>query len=234
VTDAYGRLFERASLVTANSEGTLALAHRFGRSDAVLVPNGVDLDRFDSRGIEATESRHCVIGYGGKIGERIDVELVNEVARVMPDVEFEFAGPVLERHIGKALRAIPNVKLLGDVHYEDYPRLVRSWGVTWVPHRVGAGEVGGDAIKIYEYLAAGRPVASTRIIGHTRFDSRVALIERTTAAATLRGLLLNRREHNPALHLGDPSTFWRTKASDIASRIGLPFRSPSPTVPSRD
>ena len=45
---AYSEVLDRASRVTANSEATLRLANRFGRDDAVLVPNGVDPERFDN------------------------------------------------------------------------------------------------------------------------------------------------------------------------------------------
>ncbi len=40
VEQSYRRMFNAAATVTANSEGTLALAHRFGRSDTRLLTNG--------------------------------------------------------------------------------------------------------------------------------------------------------------------------------------------------
>jgi glycosyltransferase involved in cell wall biosynthesis len=162
IESAYQHAFERAGSVTANSEGTLALAHRFGRRDAVLLPNGVDPERFPQT---STASGAPTIGYFGKIGRRLDDALIRDVARALPEFRFVFAGPVLERATRTALNGLPNVQFLGDIPYSRAAETLASFDVGWVPHGVERGQVGGDAIKIYEYRAAGLPVVTTPIIG---------------------------------------------------------------------
>lgn len=162
VESAYRRAFELAASVSANSEGTMALAHRFGRTDARLVPNGVDPERF---GAVSTATGPPTIGYFGKIGRRVDDALVRSVATALPEFRFVFAGPVLERSTRSALSGLPNVEFLGDVPYARAADTLASFDVGWVPHGVEKGQVGGDAIKIYEYRAAGLPVVTTPIIG---------------------------------------------------------------------
>lgn len=167
VEAAYRRAFSESEVVFANSEGTLALAHRFGRSDAILMTNGVDPDRF------VTESRAqgpLTIGYVGKIGRRLDAALIANVCRALPEVRFVFAGSFLDPKDGfrRLLTSLDNVEVLGDVHYEDVPELMATFDLGWVPHAVGEGEVGGDAIKTYEYRATGLQVLTTPIIGAGR------------------------------------------------------------------
>lgn len=162
IEHGYRNIFERAELVTANAEGTLELARRFGRSDAVLLTNGVDPDRFEH---SSTASGRITVGYVGKIGKRVNLKLVEECARSLPDVDFVFAGPILDKNYRPALEALENVKLLGDVHYDDVPRLLKTFDIGWVPHNVGEFEVGGDVIKTYEYRAAHLPVLSTPVTG---------------------------------------------------------------------
>lgn len=162
VERAYGRLFERADTVTANSEGTVELAERFGRSDVVLVPNGCDPERFSE---ESVASGRLTVGYVGKIGNRLDLELIAAVSSLLPEVSFVFAGPILDSAYRSPLEKLPNVQLLGDVHYDDVPALLQSFDVGWVPHRVGEFEVGGDVLKTYEYRAAGLVVLSTPVAG---------------------------------------------------------------------
>lgn len=162
VERAYARLLGAADSVTANSEGTVALARRFGRSDAVLLPNGCDPDRFDPTSLA---SGRTVVGYLGKIGARLDERLIEATARACPEFDFWLAGPVLEKDFGSSLRDVPNVRMLGDVPYRDVPALLQRFDVGWVPHGVEVGQVGGDAIKIYEYRAAALPVLTTPIIG---------------------------------------------------------------------
>jgi glycosyltransferase involved in cell wall biosynthesis len=162
VEDAYASCFAKATHVTANAEGTLALAHRFGRHDATLVTNGCDPDRFSTRSAAVGP---ITVGYVGKIGRRVDLELIVATAAALPDVNFVMAGPILDREYKEPLERADNIRLLGDVHYADVPRLLETFDVGWVPHRVGAGEVGGDVIKTYEYRAAHLPVLTTPIAG---------------------------------------------------------------------
>ncbi|WP_426323954.1 glycosyltransferase [Microbacterium sp. E-13] len=162
VIRAYEVLFAHAAVVTANAEGTVELARRFGREDVVFLPNGCDPERFDPT---STASGPLTVGYVGKIGKRLDLDLIVDAARRLPDVDFVFAGPVLDAEYKKPMDAAPNIRMLGDVFYEDVPGLLRSFDIGWVPHRVGQGEVGGDVIKTYEYRAAGLPVLTTPVAG---------------------------------------------------------------------
>jgi glycosyltransferase involved in cell wall biosynthesis len=184
VEEGYRLMFQLADHVTANSEGTLQLAHRFGRTDAVLLANGCDPDRFMTQSEAAGPT---TIGYVGKIGQRVDLELIQEVCASIPSANFIFAGPVLDKHYLPALAAIPNVELLGDVHYDDMPKLLKRFDLGWVPHRVGKGEVGGDVIKTYEYRAAHLPVLTTPVIGAgSRALDSVYVVERGGHAAWIR------------------------------------------------
>ena len=162
VERAYEVAFDKATIVTANSEGTVELARRFGRDDVHLIANGVDPERFLKT---STASGRATVGYVGKIGRRVDLELVIDAARALPDVKFVFAGPILDAEYRGPLSDIENVTLLGDVQYNLVPSLLQTFDIGWVPHRVGDFEVGGDVIKTYEYRAAGLPVLSTPVMG---------------------------------------------------------------------
>ncbi|MCV7416423.1 glycosyltransferase [Mycolicibacterium litorale] len=162
VEDAYRCLFDRVHHVTANSEGTAELARRLGRPDVELMTNGVDPERFDPG---STATGPMTVGYVGKIGHRLDLDLVCTAARSLPSVKFVFAGPILDAGYRDPLEREPNITLLGDVHYEDVPSLLSTFDVGWVPHRVGEFEIGGDILKTYEYRAAGLPVLTTPVRG---------------------------------------------------------------------
>jgi glycosyltransferase involved in cell wall biosynthesis len=162
VEQAYSTLFALVDHVTANSEGTAELARRLGRTDVELITNGVDPNRFDST---SRATGPLTVGYVGKIGHRLDLDLVCATARALRDVRFIFAGPILDAGYKEPLDAEPNIELLGDVHYDDVPALLTTFDVGWVPHRVGEFEVGGDILKTYEYRAAGLPVLTTPVRG---------------------------------------------------------------------
>ncbi len=175
VEASYRRWLGAATLVTANSEATLALARSFGRDDATLVLNGCDPERFST---EHRPGREFTVGYGGKVSERLDVELIRECAARLPGVRFEFVGQILSRRVKGAVGGLPNVEFVGDVPYPEYPATFQRWDVAWVPHRVGVGETGGDLLKLYEYRAAGLPTVSTRVGGWERASAGVEVLDR--------------------------------------------------------
>jgi glycosyltransferase involved in cell wall biosynthesis len=186
VAAAYRSALARADVVTANAEGTVELARRYGRDDVVLITNGVDPERFSAK--SAAAGTRTVVGYAGKIGSRLDIALIENVATAYPEVSFVFAGPVMERCVGASLKRISNVALVGDVHYDEYADLLRHWDVAWVPHRVGEGEIGGDVIKTYEYRASGLPTISTPVMGAGRL-SGVRVVDAHEIVGALAALL---------------------------------------------
>ena len=220
VARAYEIMFTHASIVTANSEATLALAHRFGRDDAVLLRNGVDPERFS---LPPSAHRQVTVGYGGKLGFRIDVELVAAAAAAFPHARFEFVGPVLVKEQARALRRIPNVVLVGDVRYDLYPSVMRRWDVAWAPHRLREFEVGGDLIKLYEYRAAGLPTVSTRVIGWQRALDGVRAMPREDIVQGLADIIGGRRAGEiPREPIGlPPEMTWRSKAEYLLERLGV-------------
>jgi len=231
VERAYSAAFASACHVTANGEGTVALARRFGRDDVVLLPNGCDPERFDDT---SAASGPLTVGYVGKIGRRLDLDGIIDCIEAEPEVGFVFAGPVLDRGYRRPLASMPNVTLLGDVHYDDVPALLRSFDVGWVPHRVGSsggspgGEVGGDIIKTYEYRAAGLPVLTTPVDG---CDSRgldgVTVLPLDGHAARLGGWRRSgpRVARRPSVIPHDAT--WRPKAETI---LAAASGSPSPVA----
>lgn len=222
VCEAYRRLFARADAVTANALGTVELARRFGRDDVEFIPNGCDPDRFKN---DSLASGVTTVGYVGKIGKRLDLDLILQTSRQLPDFKFVFAGPILDREYRGPLEAQANIAVLGDVHYQDVPSLLQTFDIGWVPHRVGEGEVGGDVIKTYEYRAAGLPVVTTPVRGaRERAMEGVRVIERNNHAAVMREFLTGSDYRVARQSMVIPSeTTWRSKADRLLDLSGVGY-----------
>jgi glycosyltransferase involved in cell wall biosynthesis len=218
---AYRAAFKRATHVTANSEKTVELAERFGRTDVHLLPNGCDPERFSTASSATGPTR---VGYVGKIGKRVDLELVLATAAALPDVEFVFAGPILDSEYREPLSNARNITLLGDVHYSDVPKLLSTFDVGWVPHRVGGLEVGGDVIKTYEYRAAGLLVLTTPVLGSTsRGLDHVYSIAGEQHIGWLRDTVasgVDRRVGRAVSEFPHQNT-WKAKVEFVAQKLGL-------------
>ena len=149
----------RARLVFAWSEPIrerLAAVH----PNVVLAPTAVDVERFAEAGRVAPAARRAV--YVGSLGFRFDADLLTDVAELMPDWTFTLAGPLDGGRVGE-MEALGNIELPGLVPPERVPELVAGADVCLLPYgRTPYNEM-LFPIKLIEYLAAGRPVASTRI-----------------------------------------------------------------------
>ncbi|WP_285187474.1 glycosyltransferase [Rhodococcus sp. MEB041] len=212
---AYKVLFDSADHVTTNAEGTLSLAHRFGRTDAEMILNGVDSTRFTPT---HSASGPLTVGYVGKIGNRVDYALVVETARALPGVKFVVAGPILDSAYKDLSRKAANITLTGDVHYDDMPSLLETFDIGWVPHNVGQGEVGGDVIKTYEYRAAGLPVLTTPVAGAgARGLQHVKVLDRSEHAAYLQDLASNYNRIQRIPESINVDMEWKSKAEHILS-----------------
>jgi glycosyltransferase involved in cell wall biosynthesis len=105
-----------------------------------------------------------IVFVGAIIAAKIDIELVVELSRSRPEWTFAFVGPVGPgdpRTDVQALMQLPNVHMLGYRPYEQLPSVLRGADATIVPYLLDGEMRSVFPMKIYEYLAAGRPVVST-------------------------------------------------------------------------
>lgn len=162
---AYAMLLPAASAVFVSAPASRAVLSPWRPSIEVLG-NGVDPSFFAHASPRPPDlPGGPLVGYVGKLAERIDNELVRDVARSLRAVAFVFVGPILSQKAVRPMRGLPNVFLLGERAYRQIPAYVHAFDLTWIPHRVGEGETGGDPIKLYEYWAAGKQVVATPIDG---------------------------------------------------------------------
>ena len=143
-----------------------------------VLPNGVDVELFETAG-ESLDSRSIkgkggpIVGYVGTLAERVNVELLEQLAARCPDYRFVLVGPVVGRRLFRRLMRCPNVWLYGNVHYRNVPSILKAFDVCMLPLSVGRYENDGDYIKLYEYVAARRPVICTPVMGIERFAGAV-------------------------------------------------------------
>jgi glycosyltransferase involved in cell wall biosynthesis len=158
-------LVRRADLVLASSE-TLAEERRPWNPRTHFVSHGVDVPHF-AQALDASVAAppdaaalsRPVIGFFGLIAEWIDLELIREVACHRPDWTVLMIGKTTVDT--SALRALPNVRLLGQKPYAELPAYCRAFDVGIIPFRIDALTVRANPLKLREYLAAGLPVVSS-------------------------------------------------------------------------
>lgn len=173
ITASEDELLARADVVVTTSEA-LHKNKQAVRSDAVLVPHGVDYDRFAQawknpppKPGDLAEIPRPILGFFGMIHHWIDVDLIAEVARRRPHYSFVFLG---ERGIPTPeLDRLLNVYLLGRRPFETLPAYCTGFDAALMPFVRTRMTRNVNPIKMYEYLAAGLPVVSTSLPEAQRF-----------------------------------------------------------------
>jgi glycosyltransferase involved in cell wall biosynthesis len=168
---AYQTYVQVADHWTTNSQSNQAYFQSFsGIQNCHLIPNGVDPDRFQGDYESPSDLANIprpIVGFGAKVTHLLDHELINYLTQANPDVSFVMVGQILEKDVFRKLEKRLNFHYLGDKPYSIYPAYVRSFDLCIIPYVVGDREHGGDSIKFYEYLAAGKWVVTSGIEGIT-------------------------------------------------------------------
>lgn len=179
-------LLAGADLVLASAA---ALEHEARRhnTNVLRLPNACEFEHF--AGIPARDpGDRPVVGYYGAISDWFDSPLVAELAARHPEWHFLLVGSTFGAELGP-LRGRANVELVGEVPYPELPGWLERFDVCLIPFRRTPLTEATDPVKVYEMLAAGKPVVSVPLpevvaLGPlVRTGEGVAGIERELAAA---------------------------------------------------
>jgi UDP-galactopyranose mutase len=102
------------------------------------------------------------IGFFGVIDERMDILILDGIARARPNWSLILLGPVLKIDPATLPRH-PNLHYLGAKHYSELPAYLADWDVAILPFAKNPSTRFISPTKTPEYLAAGKPVVSTSI-----------------------------------------------------------------------
>jgi len=164
----HAETMSKADLVLASSD-LLLKTIRKNRPDAIAVPNAVTYEDFANppprRFIELDDLRRrskVIVGYYGALAEWIDWDLLLEVSAARRDWTFLLVGDVWMHLQGcQRLRREPNVHIWARQAYERLGRLLASFDVAIIPFRVNELTHAVSPIKLFEYMAGGKPVVAT-------------------------------------------------------------------------
>lgn len=157
-------MVQKANVVVTTSkilEREMKIGHP--EKPCVLIPNGCDIKHFSHTGkrslpTEFISHRGPIITYCGAWARWIDQGLVEKIARTYPEAMLAIIGVEFG---ASAKTSIPNIKYLGYKSYEELPPYLWASTVCIIPFLLEEITLATNPIKMYEYLAAGKPVVST-------------------------------------------------------------------------
>lgn len=139
------------------------LEKKFSRSEKVyFIANGVDFNHFQQRekiiNRDIADLTHPIIGYIGTIQDRFNIEIIKAIIAKMPKASIVLIGPIWYKKLRNELLKLSNVYLLGQKPYSQTPTYIQQFDVGIIPNHFDDFEKTTDPMKIYNYLACGKPV----------------------------------------------------------------------------
>jgi glycosyltransferase involved in cell wall biosynthesis len=175
------RLLGKVAAVVVTHENLLRSKSAPGRS-VHLVPNGAEIEHFakasDVDTPLAPEMENLprpVIGFLGSVQYWIDFDLLRFLALARPNWSFVLIGPKGRLARVDRIEKLANVHLLGRKRYEELPAFVKGFDVCLNPYVRGEHARNCSPLKLYEYLASGRPVVSVDMPEATKFQGVIGI-----------------------------------------------------------
>jgi glycosyltransferase involved in cell wall biosynthesis len=174
---AHAELLERADLLVTASQ---VLQDRYAARarKAVCITNGVRAQMVhDLQDVAADPGLSRLqgprLGYVGTISHWFDFEAVRNLANAFPGGSVILVGPV-----DCSLPTLPaNVHFTGMVPHHRLAPVLRAFDLGLIPFRRCRGIDAVNPVKLYEYMAAGLPILSSRFSEIANFSEFVSLYD---------------------------------------------------------
>ena len=162
------QLFEQSDLIFFTSEELQARKGVYGKN-VHLVGNAADVDLFHSAITQPFRNpddlvniSHPIIGFFGALVDlKVDFNLLGQIASARPEWSIVLIGPSEDCEGIRALSTLPNIYLLGIKPQTELPYYLKYFDVCMIPYKQNDYTRGIYALKLHEYLAAGKPVVVT-------------------------------------------------------------------------
>lgn len=206
--------------ITNSRDNITNFKRNFKPKNIFLISNGVDVYRFVEGNRNTTpKDIQCIprpiVGFGGKITQLIDTDLLNETMKLTKDASFVLIGQMLDKQVYKKIQKLDNFFYLGDKHYDEYPNYVNFFDICIVPYVVDESKKSGaNSIKVYEYLATNKKVVGTKGNGLLDLQEHLYLVD---TAEEFSEELKNLENKKPPINIADHS--WESKVSFLLNLL---------------
>ena len=179
------QLLPRADVVIAVSQA-LCEAKQPHNANTYLVPNGVNFTAYSKALADPALPPSLAaipeprLGYIGLIGDKLNYEILKTLAEENPAWSIVMMGTIrlkVQEDSWQMFQALPNVHHLPSVSVDQVPHYVKGFQAGLMPYLQNRHAQNISPLKLYDYLAAGLPVASVDIPAAQLFQEVVHLAE---------------------------------------------------------
>ena len=207
------RLLSQVDLVFTGGP-TLYRQRRDLHPSVHCFPSGVEAAHFAATSKASppealARQRRPILGYYGVIDERLDLDLLAEIADLRPGWTIALIGPVAK--IDEATIPVRrNIVRFGQQAYDDLPGFLACFDVALMPFARNEATRAISPTKTLEYLAGGKPVVSTPIADVITLYGEAVKIAATADEFVAATEAVLRRT-------GDADRQWRARAARLVA-----------------
>ena len=219
-------------MVIASSDKLYKEVMSYRSKNFALVTNGVDYYHFrqEFQEEEFTEDilsiknrKKPVIGYFGALAVWFDYELIQKLAAERPEYEILIIGVNYDGSTEKYnLNKYSNVTILGPVSYQDLPKYASTFDISTIPFLINEITESTSPIKLFEYMALGKPIVTTNIAECQKYKSVLIAVDHQDYIRKIDQALALRtnEEYCAILNREAKENSWEIKAQQIINLIG--------------
>ena len=163
-------LFKISDLVLVSSDYLDRKVRKNKYRKMLVLKNAGDFEHFSKAKYRFTKEpdelknlKRPILGYYGALAEWFDNDIIESLAQKYFDASIVLLGRVSNNGLEKLADKYKNIYLLGEKSYEDLPAYLQEFDVCLIPFIINNLIRATSPVKIFEYLAAGKPVVSTNI-----------------------------------------------------------------------
>ncbi len=148
--------------------------------DHLIIANGCDY-KFYSEGVIQKNSNNKVAIYQGNIFDKLDYDMLFEVATNLPEWAFQFCGKIISEDPEVTLLFdLPNVEYLGLLNPIELREICQQATVGIIPFKNRDYLTKRSLpLKAFEYMACGIPVITTPIDALEKYKNAFIFVENT-------------------------------------------------------